>query len=110
MGMFLNMPSMQVLITTMLNGMLIWIFAVSSTALVQPIMYSHAKLTGWLTSAQTTAYAENVTVFGRINNIFDTYYAEQSSVRWGNPGDWWPGQGRNYRLGRRSDNLKYRAL
>ena len=42
---------------------------------------------------------ENVTVFGRINNIFDTYYAEQSSVRWGNPGDWWPGQGRNFRLG-----------
>ena len=42
---------------------------------------------------------ENVTIFGRINNIFDTYYAEQSSVRWGNPGDWWPGQGRNFRLG-----------
>ena len=30
---------------------------------------------------------------------FDTYYAEQSNVRWGNPGDWWPGQGRNFRLG-----------
>ncbi len=42
---------------------------------------------------------ENVTIFGRINNIFDTYYAEQSNVRWGNPGDWWPGQGRNFRLG-----------
>ena len=42
---------------------------------------------------------DNVTVFGRINNIFDTYYAEQSSVRYGNPGDWWPGQGRNFRLG-----------
>ena len=42
---------------------------------------------------------ENVTVCGRINNIFDTYYAEQSRVRWGNPGDWWPGQGRNFRLG-----------
>lgn len=42
---------------------------------------------------------ENVTVFGRINNLFDTYYAEQSSVRWGHAGDWWPGQGRNFRLG-----------
>ena len=40
-----------------------------------------------------------MTVFGRINNIFDTYYAEQSSVNWGHPGDWWPGQGRNFRLG-----------
>ncbi len=63
-------------------------------------MYSHVKRTG-SAGVGTANYRvrENVTIFGRINNIFDTYYAEQSSVRWGNPGDWWPGQGRNFRLG-----------
>ncbi|MDU3385235.1 MAG: TonB-dependent receptor, partial [Veillonella sp.] len=57
------------------------------------------RTTYWLADISANyRVRENVTVFGRVNNIFDTYYAEQSNVRWGNPGDWWPGQGRNFRL------------
>ena len=45
-------------ITTMLNGMLIWISAVSSTVLALQIMYSHVKRTGWRISALTIVYAK----------------------------------------------------
>ena len=41
----------------------------------------------------------NPAAFSGEYRNFDTYYAEQSSVNWGHPGDWWPGQGRNFRLG-----------
>ena len=58
------------------------------------------RTTYWITDISANyRVRENVTVFGRINNLFDTYYAEQSSVRYGHAGDWWPGQGRNFRLG-----------
>ena len=83
----------------MLNGMLIWISVASSTAQVHLLISSLVQHTGLADISANYRVRENVTVFGRINNLFDTYYAEQSSVRYGHPGDWWPGQGRNFRLG-----------
>lgn len=42
---------------------------------------------------------ENVKIFGAVNNLFDTYYAEATNVSYGGAGDWWSMPGRNYRLG-----------
>lgn len=58
------------------------------------------KSTYWITDLSANYRVnDNITVFGRVNNLFNTYYAEQSNVRYGNPGDWWTGQGRNFRVG-----------
>ncbi len=38
-------------------------------------------------------------LFLKINNIFDQEYAEYSNVSWGQPGEWYPSQGRNYQIG-----------
>lgn len=42
---------------------------------------------------------DNIKVFGAINNVFDTYYAENTNVAYGGAGDWWSMPGRNYRVG-----------
>lgn len=42
---------------------------------------------------------ENIKIFGAVNNLFDTYYAEATNVSYGGAGDWWSMPGRNYRLG-----------
>ena len=45
---------------------------------------------------------ENIKIFGAVNNLFDTYYAEVTNVAntWGGAAEqWWSMPGRNYRLG-----------
>ncbi|MDL2280623.1 TonB-dependent receptor [Selenomonadales bacterium OttesenSCG-928-I06] len=44
---------------------------------------------------------KHATLFVRVNNIFDKYYAEFSNVGpyGGGPGDWWSAPGRNYQIG-----------
>lgn len=50
------------------------------------------RSTYWITDISANYRVnDTITVFGRINNLFNTYYAEQSNVRYGNPGDWWSG-------------------
>lgn len=46
----------------------------------------------------------NATAFIKVNNLFDTFYAEHSNATakpyWnGNPGEWWTSPGRNYQMG-----------
>lgn len=60
------------------------------------------KSTYWVTDISANYYVdENFSVFGRVNNLFDVFYAEHSNSRgnWGKPGEIWPAPGRNYRLG-----------
>ena len=60
------------------------------------------KSTYWITNVSANyRITDDITVFGRINNIFDVYYAEMSNVAgWGGTaGDWWAMPGRNYQLG-----------
>ncbi|MCF0156399.1 MAG: TonB-dependent receptor, partial [Veillonella sp.] len=42
---------------------------------------------------------KDIKVFGAVNNLFDTYYAENSNVYGTNFNDWWSMPGRNYRFG-----------
>lgn len=58
------------------------------------------RSTYWITDISANYRVnDSVTVFGRVNNVFNTFYAEQSNTRYGNPGEWWTGQGRNFRVG-----------
>ncbi len=46
--------------------------------------------------------AKNTKAFLKVNNVFDTFYAEHSNARstwWGQPGEWWTSPGRNYQIG-----------
>ncbi|MDF2928124.1 MAG: cirA 4 [Anaerospora sp.] len=40
-----------------------------------------------------------VKAYAKVNNIFDKYYAEQSNVAYGAPGEWWAMPGRNVIVG-----------
>ena len=42
---------------------------------------------------------EIIKIFGAVNYLFNTYYAEATNVNYGSAGDWWSMPGRNYRLG-----------
>lgn len=60
------------------------------------------KSTYWITNVSANyRITDDITVFGRVNNLFDVYYAEMSNVAgWGgSAGDWWAMPGRNYQLG-----------
>lgn len=46
----------------------------------------------------------NLLIFGRVQNLFNKYYAEMSNVAWGNdgngsPGEWWSAPGRRFTAG-----------
>lgn len=61
------------------------------------------KTTYWITDISANYHAtKNLTIFGRVNNLFDVFYAEQSNARsnwWGQPNECWTVPGRNYQLG-----------
>lgn len=58
------------------------------------------KSTYWITNISANyRITDDITVFGRVNNIFDVYYAEMSNVSYGSARDWWTMPGRNYQLG-----------
>lgn len=61
------------------------------------------KTTYWITDLSANVQVTpNVTIFGRVNNLFDVFYAEHSNARgnWGGaPNEWWTAPGRNYQLG-----------
>lgn len=61
------------------------------------------KTTYWITDISANCrVTDDITVFGRINNVFDVFYAEQSNARgnwYGESGEWWTMPGRNYQLG-----------
>ncbi|MDU2065657.1 MAG: TonB-dependent receptor [Sporomusaceae bacterium] len=42
---------------------------------------------------------KDATVFVKVNNMFNRYYAEYSNVNWGKPGEWYSSPGRNYQVG-----------
>lgn len=58
------------------------------------------KSTYWITNISANYRVnDDFTIFGRVNNIFDVYYAEMSNVAYGGSRDWWTMPGRNYQLG-----------
>ncbi len=61
------------------------------------------KDTYWITDISANYHVnKNVTVFGRVNNLFDVFYAEASNAReqwWGEPEEWWTAPGRNFQIG-----------
>jgi len=58
------------------------------------------KSTYWITNISANYRVnDDFTIFGRVNNIFDEYYAEMSNVAYGGSRDWWTMPGRNYQLG-----------
>lgn len=61
------------------------------------------KNTYWITDISANYRpTKNITIFGRINNLFDVFYAEASNARstwWGEPDEWWTAPGRNYQVG-----------
>lgn len=75
------------------------------TADVNAIKNSHyfPKDTYWVADlAANVRVTPDVTVFGRVNNLFDVFYAEHSNARanWGGlPDEWWTAPGRNYQFG-----------
>lgn len=46
---------------------------------------------------------KNIKIFGKVNNLFDKFYAEQSNIPWGgnanNPYDYYAMPGRNFQVG-----------
>ena len=42
---------------------------------------------------------ENTKVFAKVNNLLDKFYAENSNVAWGAPGQWYAAPGRNFIMG-----------
>lgn len=75
------------------------------TADVSSLANNHffPKNTYWITDLAVNYHpTANVTIFGKVNNLFDVFYAEQSNARaqWGGqPDEWWTSPGRNYQLG-----------
>ncbi len=58
------------------------------------------KSTYYITDvAVNYAATPNITVFGRVNNLFNVYYAEQSNVLYGAPEQWWSAPGRSFEVG-----------
>lgn len=61
------------------------------------------KDTYWVADLSANYHATpDLTIFGRVNNLFNTFYAEHSNARqnwWGQANEWWTAPGRNYQLG-----------
>lgn len=58
------------------------------------------KKTYWITDISANYHInDTLTVFGRVGNLFNVFYAESSNVRWGLPNEWWTAPGRNFQLG-----------
>lgn len=61
------------------------------------------KDTYWVADLSANYHATpDLTIFGRVNNLFNTFYAEASNARtnwWGQANEWWTAPGRNYQLG-----------
>lgn len=61
------------------------------------------KTTYWITDVSANYYVnDSIRIFGRVNNLFDVFYAENSNARgnWGGvPDEWWTNPGRNYQVG-----------
>lgn len=61
------------------------------------------KNTYWLADVSMNYQVrDNIRLFGRVNNLFNTYYVENSNARsswWGKEDEWWTAPGRNYMVG-----------
>lgn len=61
------------------------------------------KTTYWITDLSANyQVTEDFKIFGRVNNLFDVFYAEHSNARgnWGGKQDeWWTAPGRNFQIG-----------
>ena len=56
--------------------------------------------TYWLADLGVNYQADkNTKLYFKVNNLFDKYYAEESNVTWGQPGDWWAMPGRSFVAG-----------
>lgn len=58
------------------------------------------KNTYWVTNISVNYnITPDITLWGRVNNLFDVFYATRSNVLYGGEGDWWTSPGRNYQVG-----------
>lgn len=58
------------------------------------------KKTYWITDVSANyRINDNIAIFGKVGNLFNVFYAEQSNVAYGSPGDWWAAPGRNFQAG-----------
>lgn len=61
------------------------------------------KKTYWITDVSANYHvSDRMTVFGRVGNLFNVFYAENSNARgqwYGDPGEWWTAPGRNFQVG-----------